>query len=74
MGGLYFITAMKQEQINIRENLRMQKALAKLEFESGGDGDGMDIMGMLAQFAPMLMNKTPSQQPQSTGAIENGKT
>lgn len=77
MGGLYFITAMKQEQLNIRENLRTQKALAQLQFNSGGnEGGEPDLMSLVAQFAPLLMQRQqqPQQQPQKQESDINGKT
>lgn len=80
MGGLYFITAMKQEQLNIRENLRTQKALAVAQFNAGDDGQQPDQMMQLVQmFAPMIMARGQAQQQQQTapvgavGVESNGK-
>lgn len=73
MVGLYIITAMRQEQINAREHLRTQKALAKYQAEMGiaqaeagaQGGQGMEL-GNLLQYLPYVqaLMKGPGQQGQ----------
>jgi Na+-transporting NADH:ubiquinone oxidoreductase subunit NqrC len=70
VAGLYFITAYKQEQLNLRENLRVQKALAVAGANSGG-GE-MDLMTLAAQFLPALLNKAQGATP-NPGVNGNGE-
>lgn len=73
MGGLYVITAMKQNQLTMRESMRTQKAIARINADSLGDGSGeMDLATLAMQFLPMLTQmKQPPQQP-GDGVNENG--
>lgn len=66
MGGLYFTTAMKQQEMNVRENLRTSKALARIELEAGQQqtGGGNDLMSLAAQFLPMIMGRKASESQQ----------
>lgn len=74
MVGVYIVTALRQEQINAREHLRTQKALAKYQAEVGiaqaeagsQGGQGMEL-GNLLQYLPMVkqMMQGPGQQAES---------
>lgn len=64
VAGLYLIRLQDSEAKTIREQMRHERALAKLEFESGQEGgddeDGLDFMGIINQVVPGLMGpKTP---------------
>lgn len=77
VAGLYLIRLQDSEAKTIREQMRHERALAKLDFEAaqdgGDDGDGLDFMGIINQVVPGLMGpKTPPPtQPEVTN---DGKT
>lgn len=69
MGGFYFTTAMQQTNLNEREHLRTQKALAKIELEREQSGEGgNDLMSLAVQALPVIQGlfsqrKAPEQEP-----------
>lgn len=79
VAGLYLIRMQDSEAKTIREQMRHERALAKLDFESGQTGDddedGLDFMGIINNLVPGLMGpQQPVQQEQPNKEIENGKT
>lgn len=52
--GLYLMQARHDQELNFRESLRMQKAIAVAQAEAGVSGEGDGLMGLIAQAAPLL--------------------
>lgn len=75
VGGVYLITQVKQDSLNMREQIRSERAIAKMNFEGGAygadDDGGLDLGGMLDIFQ-QLTNRPTGPQPQTTGVTENG--
>lgn len=79
MGGIYLITSVKQESLNMRESMRTERAIAKMNLENsyGNDDDdgGMNIMDGIAAVTQLMgnRNQTTPVAP-TTDVIDNAKT
>lgn len=83
LAGAYFIKAYAaeqalvrqaahDEQITVRENLRLQGKLVDSGQYQGEQAGGLD--SLIQQFAPLLLAKAQGQQPQAPAGVElNGK-
>lgn len=55
IAGIYVITALKQNQLTVRESIRSQRAMARLQ--SSPEGGEMNLADIAMQFLPLLMQK-----------------
>lgn len=76
--GLYLLQARHDQEINFRESLRSQRAIAIAQAEAGnGGGEGDGLMGLIAQVAPLLEQYAKSRQqvqsPPQLEGVANGE-
>lgn len=73
--GLYLMQARHDQELNFRESLRMQKAIAVAQAEAGVSGEGDGLVGLIAQVAPLLQQYAAakgmaSQEPEQTQQVK----
>lgn len=79
VGGVYLITVAQQNSLNLRESMRNERAIAKMNLEQYGSADGeggLDIMDTIESVTELIGGlRNPGAQPAQAQEInENGKT